>query len=45
MYVSENISIIFRIVMNCVKDEKKNYVRNKFIEIDNVINNIDSFEK
>ena len=31
--------------MNCVKDEKKNYMRNKFIEIDNVINNIDSFEK
>ena len=31
--------------MNCVKDEKKNYIRNKFIEIDNIINNIDSFEK
>lgn len=31
--------------MNCVKDEKKNYFKNKFIEIDNVINNIDSFEK
>jgi hypothetical protein len=31
--------------MDCVKDLKKKYLKNKFIEIDNVINNIDSFEK
>jgi hypothetical protein len=30
--------------MNCVKDEKKNY-KNKFIEIKDIINNIDLFER
>jgi hypothetical protein len=31
--------------MNCVKDIKKKYSKNKFIEINEVINNIDLFEK
>jgi len=30
--------------MNCVKDEKKNY-KNKFVEIKDIINNIDLFER